>query len=605
VAVSEQESFWFGSGDRHSFGVLHRVPGATRGVVLCNAIGFEGLMAHRPLHYLAKRLADAGYPVLRFDYEGTGDSTGGDWQSGRFAAWSASIDDAVAVLQARAGVTQVSLVGFRLGATLAARYASEHPEIASLVLWAPCVDGRTHLRELRTLSKLSAAARPPQRITPDWFPEDSLEVAGFELTRPTMEEIEAIDLVAEVDRAPGAVLVIDDVCDGSGDRLVSRYEALGAEVDCVRPGGFTEFMVDDETTSVLPTEALDAIAGWLNAARGGGTVVDTGPVEIWRTVEVDDPAGGRLFPPGLHTPPVTERPVAVADGLFGILSEPADPTFRRNVGVLVLNTGSTVRSGQGRLSTLEARYWASLGFSVVRVDLGGTGDSLTSDPTTDNRPYAPDRSKEVFDAVEWLRGLGGVERVLIYGICSGAYHAFHAGLEGARIDAAALVNPGFFYLGDDSGFAVKVAHNAGRALTSRQDWRDLLRGGKKGSIGTAWRGLVYMAKARARLWMRGTKGPEIAADLERLARRDIRVLVVCATEEPSAHFLRTFGGQTLRRLQRSGQVTVVDVDGGDHVFSAAGARQRMVETVVHFLEISFPRPTRAFTPLRPTGSMSN
>src|SRR3954464_11609473 len=60
-------------------GTLHRPqrlrPRSTA-VLLCNPFGEEASRAHRMFRVLATQLERAGYPALRFDYSGTGDSLG-------------------------------------------------------------------------------------------------------------------------------------------------------------------------------------------------------------------------------------------------------------------------------------------------------------------------------------------------------------------------------------------------------------------------------------------------------------------------------------------------------------------------------------------------
>ena len=61
------------------FGCYHPPDGAARrsGVVLCYPFGQEYVRAHRAFRLLANRLASVGFHVLRFDYHGCGDSSGG------------------------------------------------------------------------------------------------------------------------------------------------------------------------------------------------------------------------------------------------------------------------------------------------------------------------------------------------------------------------------------------------------------------------------------------------------------------------------------------------------------------------------------------------
>ena len=43
------------------------------GVLLCNPLGDDLIRAHRPFRHLAEDLSAAGFPVLRFDFDGTGE----------------------------------------------------------------------------------------------------------------------------------------------------------------------------------------------------------------------------------------------------------------------------------------------------------------------------------------------------------------------------------------------------------------------------------------------------------------------------------------------------------------------------------------------------
>ena len=60
-------------------------------------------------------LSDAGFPVLRFDPAGCGDSAGGD-EAWRVARWEDDVRTACAELRSRAGVQRVGLVTTERGA---------------------------------------------------------------------------------------------------------------------------------------------------------------------------------------------------------------------------------------------------------------------------------------------------------------------------------------------------------------------------------------------------------------------------------------------------------------------------------------------------------
>src|SRR4051812_45876715 len=122
TAVPGRTPIQFGDLVSPLFGWYHPPVGVRRtgGIVLCNPIGDDLCRAHRPLRHLAERLAEAGFPVLRFDYRGTGDSAGDEHEPGRVSGWLSDIGLAFEELRARSGLARVSLVGLRAGALLAA-----------------------------------------------------------------------------------------------------------------------------------------------------------------------------------------------------------------------------------------------------------------------------------------------------------------------------------------------------------------------------------------------------------------------------------------------------------------------------------------------------
>src|SRR5882672_10364144 len=151
-------SFWFGTSGRPLAGWTH-LPASDRmydcGVVLCNPFGIEMMSTRRAFRHLADRLARRGVPVLRFDFDGTGDSAGTDHDAARVERWMESIDHAIHQLGQVSGVKRVALVGLRLGALLARAYAARHP-LHGLVLVACPPTGKAHVRELRAFETMRA-----------------------------------------------------------------------------------------------------------------------------------------------------------------------------------------------------------------------------------------------------------------------------------------------------------------------------------------------------------------------------------------------------------------------------------------------------------------
>ncbi len=191
--------FYFGSSGKRLFGVYHPPrPGAARseGVVLCQPTRDEYAASHWAFRRMAILLAAEGFPVLRFDYYGTGDSYG-DGREATIERATADIAAAIDELKDTGGVRKVSLIGLRVGATLAAIAARDRQDVVRVVLWDPVVYGRRHLQELR-LRHAEMNVEPDPRETS----EDGEGLFGFPMTGAMRADFERLDLTA-VDRFPG------------------------------------------------------------------------------------------------------------------------------------------------------------------------------------------------------------------------------------------------------------------------------------------------------------------------------------------------------------------------------------------------------------------
>src|SRR5262245_50121121 len=115
-----------------------------------------------------------------------------------------------------------------------------------------------------------------------------------------------------------------------------------------------------------------------------------------------------------------EEPLQFGEGgrLLGILTSPSMPA--RNAEQLpvfvFLSAGSLHRVGPHRLHVRLARTLSRMGFSSLRVDLAGTGDSPPDHGLTNQQSVAAD-FEEILAVLE--SRLGYLPLVLA-GLCSGA-----------------------------------------------------------------------------------------------------------------------------------------------------------------------------------------
>ena len=138
MTPSEEEPVVFPCAGDRLIGVLHRPrnPHAT-GVVVVSGGPQYRVGSHRQSVLLGRHLARAGFPVLRFDYRGIGDS------EGEFAGFEAVDDDIRSAVDCLVdnidGLKRLALWGLCDGASAAAFYANRDTRIAGLVLVNPWV----------------------------------------------------------------------------------------------------------------------------------------------------------------------------------------------------------------------------------------------------------------------------------------------------------------------------------------------------------------------------------------------------------------------------------------------------------------------------------
>jgi pimeloyl-ACP methyl ester carboxylesterase len=568
---------------RPLFSCYHGPAGVARdlGVVLCKPFGYEMLCAHRAIRHLAERLAGAGFPTVRLDVDGTGDSSGTDTDPDRFSAWLSSIEAAVHSLE-RNGLRRIALIGIRFGALLAAEYAKRQP-VDTLVLVAPPASGRAYLRELRAFQALRVGLTPQTTDQPPGVEE----VVGFVLTADTASQIQAANLSDQVRPARRVLVVARDDIKGTEPNTVEKLAELGCSVTLSRAGGYAGMMHEDPVKSVVPETMWSEIVRWLSEEP-----VNSSRALAW-------PVGSRRQRVcGVGSSPELVEEIVDIDGMFGILCRPAEGSSRALPMVLLHNVGANHHIGCNRIYVELARRWAALGFSVLRFDLVGIGDTPPERFRRENEVYSAGSISDSARAIRWLSESMNCQRFVLGGICSGAYVSYYAALEDPRISQVMLMNPLTFHWREGDSLDVRMRSTLKstrfyrQAAFDAQTWMRAMRGevhmrliaGKMASL--AWSKL----SAAADNWL-GTES-DVAQGFRKLCTRGTRVLLVCGEDDGSRDVIAEHLGADGRRFRNHANFQFEIIRNTDHTFSPRPARTGLANRLTsHLLEGSHLWPS--------------
>jgi pimeloyl-ACP methyl ester carboxylesterase len=559
-------------------GWLHR-GGGRHGVVLCNPFGQEAYATHRGWRMLAERASAAGMTVLRFDYPGTGDSAGGEIDPSTLEAWVQSIVAAVRWLRAHAGVDTVSLVGIRLGATLAALAASRLGEIDGLVLLAPVVTGRGYLRELR-MQRRKWVASWPGVDSDSPGDETHLSVLGYALHADDVERLTEFDLRRDA-RAPARrALILDTHPRGDADALAQHYASLGVEVARDAFDEYDRFLAEP-LQSRPPHSALERTVRWLAAGAASSCARESLAARA-----ANDNGKAVLHLAASHA---TERPI-VFGPYFGIYCEP-HAVDRGMPAVLIVNTSAGHHIGDGRMSVLLARRLASQGIASLRMDLGGLGDATPAakDVTVDS-VFSEQACRDAIAGAEWLTAKGH-RSLIAFGVCSGAYVSLHLCARHSNVVGAYTVNVPKFSHRPAAGPELALWKVYRQSLLKPHKWLGVFRGQRTNPLVIA-RGLCYDAARRGKFALMqrlhgeaqfGVRDPQVRLLLRKLHDKHARVRMIFGERDVGLPVATAHLGEDFTALRHCPSLSAVVLPKLDHAVIAPQARSAVLSDMDRWL----------------------
>jgi pimeloyl-ACP methyl ester carboxylesterase len=266
-----------------------------------------------------------------------------------------------------------------------------------------------------------------------------------------------------------------------------------------------------------------------------------------------------------------ETPIQMgkSGALFGILTR---ASASREIGVLILNAGLLHHVGPFRLHVLLARLLGERGFTTLRIDQSGKGESFSRA----DKAYARAILEDYDDALAILRHHGVTSTVLV-GLCSGADDALHIAVARdsvvglVMLDGFAPKGPSYYF----RHYFQRIGKPGvwlrffGRWLSSRRPSAD--------------RPPVSLA-----LGLRNWKSqPEMLADIGSLLARGTRMLAVFTGGVEDYYNHPRQLSRRFPEFASSGRLQEHFFSDAEHVYVTVGQRERLLLSLGQWFGDSF------------------
>jgi len=264
-------------------------------------------------------------------------------------------------------------------------------------------------------------------------------------------------------------------------------------------------------------------------------------------------------------------------GLVGVLADPADLPRPGAPAILLYNVGLNHRVGPYRLNVELARDLARAGYTSLRFDLSGLGDSLSRpDSLSENERAVSDVSA----SMEFMTRRFGIDSFVIIGLCSGVDAAHPLTVADSRIKGAAFID-GYSY--QTLGYVLRRGLMRGRRLLSPSRYKSWVD--------------RHLRRPTARSMEIG-ESPEIfereyppidrfRADVRQMVERGTYLLFINTGNtwfyNHRGQFKDILGVRTLPP-----GVEVEYWPAADHVFTAVEHRARLVQRIGDWVTLRFP-----------------
>lgn len=437
----DTQMFYFDSYGNRLFGVLH-TPDVEfshqnkTGLIFCSPFGEERGFTQRLMVEWANVLCQKGYYVLRFDYRGYGDSDG-LFEEYTIEDHLLDLGKAIDEYYRRVGAPLTGLCGIRLGASIAALGAKRFAPHAALILWEPIVNGDKYADLLlrgamaKEMANYGTKPRNREQLKQCLANGEKVIIEGHPLTDDIYRSIVDIDLLSLEHELNGPVQIVQfDKTTNQKPRaeLVQLKSHLSKAADVAFEAvKLPALWTQTKQYIVKPADLFDMTSKWWDVQTSqkavellqvGSLVQDHGNKETKNYPRTEQRID-QILP--------KEKPIQFklnGHCLRGVLHLPTEFDTDRPA-LLLLSPGFNCRTARYRLYVRIAREAAEFGWTTLRYDPRGLGDS---DGILDYKQVSELYNKiengcfadDVLAAIEFIKEELGVNSVILIGVCGGA-----------------------------------------------------------------------------------------------------------------------------------------------------------------------------------------
>ena len=256
--------------------------------------------------------------------------------------------------------------------------------------------------------------------------------------------------------------------------------------------------------------------------------------------------------------------------LVGIVTKAVSPASANRPAIVILNTGIIHRVGHHRMFVTMSRALGAVGYTVLRFDFSGIGDSS---PRYDGLSLVDACMAEIREALDWLERDGAASRMILIGLCSGADHAVLYGHTDPRIVGLVLMDPSI-----PPTLRYHV-HYIGRRLRRLRSWFNVLSGRSR-TLRMLMRHMLPIAQ-RYPLQNRVPR-QTIERHYRNSVDSGIEILAIF-TEETTRQTYREQMIEALPNVSFGDRLTLEFFPGSDHTFALESDRSRLIQLILQWV----------------------